>query len=318
MGISDFFYDKMLKMLDAVDSSRFTGEPVERGDAPFTFVVFGDPQVSNYMFARENSFYKGCRDLARSAVIDALVLVGDITENGMKCEFRTVARMLNEISGVVNNFFLIPGNHDVRFRPFHRQLNRFRKFAESVVNGHVPAKGGYYHSHDFPLCRFIMMGTDRSTFEAAYISPAQLDWLDREIGIAESEKKPAFVFNHQTLKGANGLPYTWMGKGKWRGSIGMESNAVKSVFEKHNNVIFVTGHLHFGTSKYNYEDYGSYKCLSVPTVGAGNHGECSYDTQGYVINVYEDKIIAKARRFGDGEYIDSGVENAEIQINLDK
>ena len=316
MGISEFFYKKMLAMLDTGEPKPLQGEPLGRGDSLMTFAVFGDPQVSNYMFARENSFYAACKDIARCEGLDALVIVGDIVENGMKCEFRTVARMLTELSGKVDRFFLVPGNHDIRFRPYKLQLKRFREFAASTKNAVVPDEGRYYHSFDYPCCRFIMMGADRSKIEASYISPAQLEWLDREIGIAESENKPAFVFNHQTLKKHNGLPMTWLGRGKWRGSIGMQSDAVKRVFEKHNNVIFVTGHLHWGVNEYTYEDYGSYKAVAAPTIGAGNHGTYEYDTQGLVFSVYEDKIIMRARLFGERRFVGGETACGEVEIKL--
>ena len=314
MGISDFFYKKMIAMLDTSEPKPLEGEPLGRDGSLLTFAVFGDPQVSNYMFARENSFYSACKDIARSEGIDALVIVGDIVENGMKCEFRTVARMLTEISGKVDRFFLVPGNHDIRFRPFRAQLRRFRDFAASTKNAVVPDGGRYWHSFDYPCCKFIMMGADRSKIEASYISPAQLKWLDEEIGRAQSENKPAFVFNHQTLKHHNGLPMTWLGKGKWRGSIGMQSDAVKKIFEKHDNVIFVTGHLHWGVNELSYEDYGSYKALAAPTIGAGNHGTYNYDTQGFVISVYEDKILIRARLFGERRFSGTETPNGEVVI----
>lgn len=316
MGISKYFYKKMLAMLDESEPPPLQGEPLGRGDSLLTFAVFGDPQVSNYMFARENSFYSACKDIARCEGIDALVIVGDIVENGMKCEFRTVARMLTEISGRVDRFFLVPGNHDIRFRPYKAQLKRFREFAASAKNAVVPGEDRYYHSFDYPCCKFIMMGADRSKIEASYISPAQIEWLDREIGMAESKNKPAFVFNHQTLKKHNGLPMTWLGRGKWRGSIGMQSDAVKKIFEKHNNVIFITGHLHWGVNEYTYEDYGSYKAVAAPTIGAGNHGTFSPDTQGLVFSVYKDKIIMRARLFGERKFVDAAHPNGEVEIKL--
>ncbi len=314
MIISDYFYNKMYRMLDKSEPKPLQGEPLGKGCSLLTFVVLGDPQVSNYMFARENSFYAACKDIARCDGIDALVIAGDIVENGMKCEFRTVSRMLNELTEKVGRFFLIPGNHDVRFRPYKKQLARFRAFASSVKNAAVPEGPGYYHTFDYPCCKFIMMGTDRATMESAYISPAQLERLDKDISLAEAENKPAFVFNHQTLKLHNGLPYTWLGKGKWRGSIGRQSDDVKKIFEKHNNVIFVTGHLHWGINEFSYEDYGSYKSLSAPTVGAGNHGTFEYDTQGFVISVYEDKIVIRGRLFGERKFVDSSHPSGEIVI----
>lgn len=281
----------------------------------FIFAIFADPQVSNYMFARETCFYQGCRDISNaSEPIDALVIAGDITENGMKCEFRMVADLLNSISSKVNHFFLIPGNHDIRMRPYKKQLKSFRSFTAGIKNAYVPETKNYCHSYDFPLCRFIMMGSDKASFEGAYISESQLNWLDSEITKAENEGKPAFVFNHQALKNTNGLPDTWQTNDNYRGSIGNENEKVRAVFEKHSNVIFITGHLHCGFCKTSYEDYGSFKALTVPTIGAGNHGEYGPDVQGYIITVSKSKITIKGRLFGYGIYAPESIPCTCIEI----
>ena len=105
------------------------------------------------------------------------------------------------------------------------------------------------------------------------------------------------------------------GKGKCRGSVGWDSDKLRAVFEKFNNVIYITGHLHYGTSAYNYEDCGAFKAVNVPTVGVLNHGECSVNSQGFIFSVYEDRIIIRARAFADGEYIEC-VDNSVINIEI--
>lgn len=269
----------------------------------FKFAVLGDPQVSNYMFARESCFYSACLDIANMTEhLDALAVVGDITENGMKCEWNTVSHLLNGIADRVDRFILAVGNHDIRLRPYKAQQKAFNAFLSQTENAVKPLNGVYYYSVDFPCCRFIVMGADRNSFESAYISGRQLKWLDAEITKAQSERKTAFVFNHQPLEFTHNLPETWLGKGDWRGHIGRQSSQVKAIFEKHNNVIFITGHLHMGANQYSVQDYGQYKCVSVPTVGAGNHGVYNPDSQIFLFSVFEDKIKIQTRLCGEGEY----------------
>ena len=83
-------------------------------------------------------------------------------------------------------------------------------------------------------------------------------------------------------------------------------------------MIFLTGHLHYGTSEYAFEDCGAFKALSVPTVGVVNHGDVTADAQGYVLSVYNDHITARARVFGEGRYVDASVPNACIEIPFEK
>ena len=323
--VSDFYYRNMdaelnKRLTDGSLPELSTAEPiVKQPDALFTFAVFGDPQVSHYMFAREATFYATCRDLkTMPEPLDALCIVGDIAENGMSCEYRMVAKILNEVSDKINHIVLMPGNHDIRLRAFLVQQLLFRSFVKSVQNGVPPQKGKYWFACDFDACRFLIMGSDRGSFEGAHISHRQLKWLESELTDAEEQNKPVFVMNHQPLKETNGLPGAWQGVGSWRGSVGHRSEALRTVLSAHKNVFFLTGHLHQGVCPNSFEDYGSYKCLNVPTVGANNHGSCNALSQGYIISVFRDRVEMRARLFGTGEYVPEDIPNAFISVPLDK
>lgn len=309
MGISKWLFENMLRELHEREGDGriripSRNNPIKKEEAElFKFAVLGDPQVSNYMFARESCFYSSCLDIANmEESLDALVVVGDITENGMRCEWNTVSHLLNGISEKVDNFVLAVGNHDIRLRPFKAQLRVFNQFLSRTKNAVKPHGEAYYHSVSFPCCRFIVMGADRNSFESAYISEKQLKWLDGEIEKAQNENKTAFVFNHQPLELTHNLPDAWLGKGDWRGHVGRQSGRIKAIFEKHNNVVFVTGHLHMGANRFSVQDFGRYKCVSVPTVGAGNHGTYNPDSQMLVFSVFEDRIKIQTRLCGEGDY----------------
>ena len=323
-----FLSELFIKKMNAEIEKRFSsGEykappadaPIEiDGDAKLTFVAWGDCQVSNYMFARECSFKTAILDLKNiKGKLDTLVICGDIAENGLWSEYAVTAQLINSVKDKFTCFIGMPGNHDVRMRRYKKQLTRFTDFLKSVEGAILPQKN-YRSSTKIKGYTFIVLGTDRSSFEGAYISEEQLAWLDCELEKAGKDGKPIFVFNHQTLKKTNGLPYTWLGRGKWRGSVGNQSDKLKAVFEKHGNIFFITGHLHFGTSKYSFEDYGAYKALAVQTIGAGNHGDCSPDAQGYVISVYDDRVVLRARVFGEGRYVEKDVPCSEVIVPLEK
>lgn len=283
-------------------------------DALLTLVCWGDPQISSFSPLRTARFSAACADIANiDGAVDAILLAGDLCEFGAGREFRMLHAALTEISGHWRRILAVPGNHDLRVRHYHKQMRKFFRFLESLPNSAAPAdRLNYYYKAEINGFTFLMLGSDRSTFEAAYLSDAQLQRLDADLTAAEAAGKPVFVMNHQTLKRMNGLPVTWLGKGSWRGSVGRESDKLRAVLEKHRGVVFITGHLHYGVSKYNYEDHGAFKALSLPTVGVLNHGAFSHNSQGYVITVYPDRMVFRARLFGKGQYVDPAVDNAEI------
>lgn len=321
MGISNYLYARMEKGLQKLISSDKEQKAeefsriVKDEKADLTFAVWGDPQISCISPLRSARVYSAVKDLKNAESMDALVLCGDITEYGAKCEYKFVKRLIDEAGEGTRRVFAVSGNHDVRLRHHKKQLKRFQSFVKSLDKGDTDSGDSYYYTRDLNGCRFIMMGTDRSTFEAAYISDAQLQRLKNDI-LSAPEGKPVFVFNHQTLKRTNGLPVTFLGKGKWRGSVGRESEKLKNVLSVRKNVFFITGHLHYCTSEYTYEDCGNFKALSVPTVGVINHGDFKTMTQGYVISVYEDKVIMRSRIFGEGRYAPESVPNSYIEVLL--
>ena len=286
-------------------------------DALLTFVVWGDPQIAAWSPLRSARLLAACRDLCKMPTpLDVLVLAGDIAENGMLAEYQTMAKLLRQCSGSFRHLLCVSGNHDIRLRAYKYQLARFNRFIAAVPGGIVGSRDHYYHKTQINGYTFLCMGSDRASFEGTCISDEQLRWLDQELENAAADGKPVFVINHQTLPHINGLPVTWLGKGDWRGTIGWESEKVRKIFEKYRNIIFITGHLHYGVSQYAYEDCGAFKALSVPTVGVINHGDYTPDTQGYVVSVYSDKIIARARVFGEGKYVPDSICGAVITIPI--
>lgn len=321
MSISNYLYGRMekgLQMILSKDGETFKSDfsPIKKDEnANLTFAVWGDPQVSFISPLRSARVYRAVVDLKNADSLDALVLCGDITEYGAKCEYKFVKRLLDEAGEGARRIFAVTGNHDVRLRNYKKQVKRFQNFISSLNKGDTDFGDSYYYTRDINGYRFIMMGTDRSTFEAAFISDMQLKKLKEDI-LSAPKDKPIFVFNHQTLKRTNGLPKTFLGKGKWRGSVGRESEKLKNVLSVRKNVFYITGHLHYCTSEYTYEDCGNFKALSVPTVGVINHGEFKDMTQGYVISVYEDKVIMRSRIFGEGKYTEESVPNSYIETIL--
>ncbi len=322
MSISSKLYKHMVKALSKVlekgnipqpDKS----EPLELDEnSRLNIIAWGDPQISCLSPLRSARVFSACRDIENAkGKFDALVLLGDITEYGARCEFKMMAHLLNSVCDKIESVFAVSGNHDIRLRNYKKQLGVFNKFLASVRGGVTGSGEHYYHSTDFKGYRFIFLGADRNCFEGSYISERQLEWLKAELESAP-ENKPVFVFNHQALKFTNGLPMTWLGKGQWRGSVGWDNDKLRDVLESRKNVIYVTGHLHYGISQYTYEDLGSIKAVNAPTVGVLNHGSFDKLSQGLLLSVYDNRIIGRARIFGEGRYVDEKIKNNTFVIEL--
>lgn len=287
------------------------------GEALINIVLWGDPQISSVNPEREKRFRAACGDLASAeGKADALVIAGDIAEFGRLKEYAAVSDCLRPALNKVDNLICVPGNHDVRIRPYRRQVKKFRRFLTLTGKTPVTKPGRYYYSTEINGFRFLMLGADRASFESSHLSKKQLDWLRAELKKAQDGKKPVFVVNHQTLRNMNGLPDTWLGKGNWRGSVGAQSDELKEILTGAGNVFFLTGHLHFGLNEYTFEECGSLKLIAAPTVACANHGDYPAPSQGLILSVYEDRVRVRARLFSEGRYADPDVPFADFEIML--
>lgn len=307
--------DDTLKKYSIVERSE-KEEKIEKLNSNLSFVVWGDPQISRLSPLRAARVHYAVEDIkGYDGKFDSLVLVGDLTEYGEKDEYRMLGELLKPVEDKFDTVFAVSGNHDVRLKEHKSQIKRFASFLSSVKNGVPNPTDRYWFSYDVKGYKFIMLGSDRNTFEGSFISDRQLKWLDNELGNSD-KTKPVFIFNHQPLKKTNGLPKTFLGRGKWRGSVGWDSDKLRTVFEKYNNVIYITGHLHYCTSEYTYEDCGSFKAINAPTVGVINHGPFKRFTQGLIFNVFDDRVEVRSRVFGEGVYVPENIANSQFTINI--
>ncbi len=290
-----------------------TAQPIEAkdpDDVKLFFATLADPQVSNYMFGRYQSFQEACIDL-RTADLDAIVGIGDIAENGLAEEYQLV---YDEINGIADRYIMATGNHDIRLRLYSQTVSRFTKFT-NALNGDgysmadkVYAEGKLAYTEVINGYKFIVMGSDKTELEEAYISEEQLTWLDAELESANGE--PVFVILHQPLKLTHNLPNNWgNGTNKEAGSVGDQSEEIRNILSKHakdGNVILITGHLHAGFSQYSYQNLDGIHSFNVPALSIENKdGDEGGNGSGltYIVEVYEDEILFRARNCEKGEWL---------------
>ncbi|MBQ4604066.1 MAG: metallophosphoesterase [Clostridia bacterium] len=279
-------------------------------DAKLVFAMLADPQISNYMFGRYQAFQESCIDLANAERLDAVVGVGDLAENGLAEEYQLA---YDELKNIDTRFIMASGNHEIRLRAYSQCTNRIYKFidalnGEETIADRVYAEGKLAYSEVVNGYKFIVMGSDKSVFEEAYISSEQLEWLDSEL--AGEKGKPVFVVIHQPLKLTHNLPTTWgNGTNKEAGSMGPQNDDFKAILAKHANdstVVLINGHLHAGFSQYSYQVIEGFHSVNAPAFSIENKdGEEGGNGSGltYIVEVYEDEILLRARNCRTGEWL---------------
>lgn len=266
-----------------------------------TAVLWADMQISDYLLSRNEPMKAACRDIAAAeGTIDALVMAGDIAENGKGAEYRVVLDNINMFKGKVSNILPASGNHDIRLRIFNNTVKTFSEFSSSVNENLALDK--LYYSYDVNGYRFIILGSTRTEFEEAYIDEAELAWLDAELKSATENGLPAFVILHQPLKYTHNLPDAWGSPIESAGSVGAQSDDLKRIMSAYKNVFLITGHLHSGFSSYTYEEIDGIHGVNLPSLTIADDGYAHTGT-GLVMEVYEDTVLFRARDFSQGTYL---------------
>ncbi len=329
VGLNKFFYELMsllMSFLFAIGGITTPGtNDVLRqmnDDANIKFVVTGDPQVCSYNPERESNLISASQDLMNSQdVLDAFIIAGDIAENGCAEEF---ARVYDNINGFnTRNFIMCAGNHDIRLREYEQSKERFLGFMNDLNKGENPQDNLYY-KYMIDGYTFLVMGSDKGNFEDAYISDAQLQWLNIELKEATKTGRPVFVICHYPLAESHGLPNTWGSANSddvygslptyvaptdpdLTGSIGDQTNEVYEILNDYKNVFFITGHLHTGFGKNTYQtidEANNVQGVNVPSVGIDNK-DGSYNNPGTAlfVEVTPTQVIFYARDFAEGKFL---------------
>lgn len=238
---------------------------------------------------------------------DAFLIAGDIADYGTDNEYERFFRVLDN-QKVVPNMFVTMGNHDARL--FYRKNKKImiKKTAEYLKD----KTGKIYYSYDINGYTFIVLCTEKRILEKAYISKEQIGFLDRELARGTKDGKPVFVMCHQPFAETHGLPEVWK-----TGDMGEQNDEVRAVMEKYSNVFFINGHLHGGIYEKVAETINEEKgvhSISIPGYRKPNNFGIQDCGVGYYAEVYDDRVIFKARKFISGEYIKGDYTRLEYKI----
>ncbi len=296
-------------------------------DAKLQFVVGGDPQVCNYNPSRETSLIAMCDDIMNAeTTLDAFIIAGDIAENGFQDEFDRVKTDIEALP--TDHFIMAAGNHDIRLRDYNQCVERFYGFMNSLNEGKENAQiqtqtDKLNYVYDVNGYKFVVMGSDKASFEEAFISDAQLQWLNITLKELTANGDPVFVICHYPLAESHGLPNTWgsanskptqnlptynpTGDEEETGSIGGTSKEIYDIISSYKNVFFITGHLHTGFGYYTYQtisEENNVQGINVPSMGIDNK-DGTYNNPGTAVyvEVTDSKVIFYARDFAQGKYL---------------
>ena len=279
---------------------------VDPENCTMSFVAFADTHLRDTAF-QPHLFANGLADIDNAETpFDALVIAGDISEFGDAPSYEVTWEALENSEIGKKAVLLATGNHDIRLA-YEYQTELIMDKAGEYLGMEIDKP---YYSYEVKGYKFIVMGSDEWQFEKARISDEQLAFIDAEL--TEANGEPAFVICHQPLANTHGLPEVWK-----NGDLGEDSEAVKAVLMKHENVFYINGHLHDGVYEKSLEVFDAEKgvySINLPAFGKDNdYGKFTQIGLGTYVEVYEDSVVFTARDFARGENLEGCTYTFDIK-----
>ncbi|WP_169083798.1 metallophosphoesterase family protein [Paenibacillus sp. PL91] len=230
--------------------------------------------------------------------------VGDVTDHGLRAEYAEFVRIWEACKAGLPDMQFTFGNHDLFLGDWSSQLKLYESYT---------GMNGAYYDKWLQGYHFIFLGSEQGGLkDFAYLTEEQLAWLDRKLGEDASSSKPVFVFLHQPLKDT--VAGSLEGQG-WHGVI--QDEELKAILAKHPQTIMFNGHTHWELEAGHacFEGKGItatlFNAASVAYLWT-NADEYKEGSQGYYVDVYEDKVIVRGRDFVTSSWIDK--ERYEVKL----
>ena len=267
------------------------------GQKLYSFGALSDPHYQ-YDTAPED-FQRALTYLNDTEDVAFTCICGDLTSDGTATQLTAYK---NAVASYSPNtpVYAIMGNHDVR-----------ANLMDSIHNytGH-PLYYSINHGNDV----FIFVG-NVADWTTAVLSKAELQWLYETL--EANRNKRCFLFEHirptDGCGNALGL-YKRDGIVDWGGTTGQ---VFESLLTHYKNVVFFHGHSHlkFYLQEYdslaNYDNLRGSHSVHIPSLAAprddvdgdGKEDLIHADSEGYVVDVYENGIHLQGRDFVKGEFL---------------
>ena len=254
--------------------------------------------------------------------IDVMVVDGDITNYADEPSLAYYYELINEYSPVP--VITVAGNHDIGHAG-DRDVTDISR--EEAMANFIRYSNEYYgtdhehnyYSRDVEGFKFIILGDeviDGGHWDGMDISDEQMAFFDKELSEGTKDGKPVFVCCHWPVDGINGQEIIYPDSG-----IDLAVNDIKTVMEKYENVIYISGHMHGGIrctwagEKYDMpivEQVNGVTYVSLPTFGIVNMYGLLQAGTGMQMEVYEDEIIFRPRNFVTNQWFTNSVYTIDL------
>lgn len=257
-----------------------------------SITVLSDCHIEGNNFERFKGFGRILLDAQNNSFgTDVGVFLGDNTMNGQEIESIFFYGLVNNYS-FAKEYVNVMGNHDIGNGEgdYNKLAKRFYAYSEEMMG--IKTNKPYYYKVVNGVY-FIVLGEEQLSINYNEMSDEQYKFLDETLEKAKADNAVTFICCHHPV-------YNIKTSG---------DNSLWSLIPKYKNVFFVSGHTHMEIAK-NWtfiKEYGI-NMINLPrcteNMGDGDEKTTENCGIGVQIEVYEDEVVARARNYYLGNWVD--------------
>ena len=270
--------------------------PPTTGKKKYSFGALSDVHV--VLTTGAEDFQKALTYLNETEDVEFTCICGDLTQNATADELSQYKTLVDAYSANTP-VYAIAGNHEsydgtpvttAKIQPYTGQ----------------PFYYSFAHGNDV----FIMCGCYTATAGNIFTNE-ELQWLYETL--EANRNKRCFVFQHVSPWGDSGNANNAYAYGDL--FAGTKGDVFKSLMKHYKNTVFFHGHSHMKfdlqevDEKANYSEAFGYRSVHIPSlcvprdIVGGTLENIYADSEGYVVDVYENGIHLRGRDFVKGEFL---------------
>lgn len=283
-------YDKNGNRVGQIPLGTLT--PPNPGKKQYSFGALSDVHIVYQTAASD--FKKALTYLNDDIDVAFTCIAGDLTDNGK-------AEQLAQYKAVVDTYspdtpvYAIAGNHEA----YSTQPTLIEQYTGKPL----------YYSFEYDNDVFLMLGC-YSWANDGIFTKEYLQWIYETL--EANRNKRCFIFEHVFPWGDSGNPDGLYSFDMFSGTKG---SVFQSLLKHYKNTVFFHGHSHTKfylqevDEKANYSDALGYRSVHIPSLAVprdivGSALSNIYaDSEGYVVDVYENGIHLRGRDFVKGEFL---------------
>ncbi len=287
------------------------GFPTDLGKKLYSFGAVSDVHLGSTMGNDASvDFQRALTYFNEIEKVDFICACGDLTNFGTVAEFTNYKNHVDTYSPNTP-VYAISGNHDANDNYYQAETGAITKDFEGLVS--YTGKPLYY-TFEQENDLFVMLGMSRWDYGYSnedIFTEESIDWL--ESTLEANKNKRVFLFQHALRFDGCGKPYDGFPTSDMlQVQLGIR---FKEIVSQYPNVIWFHGHSHMTFDSQednpiaNYDRNFTCHSVHIPSLSMPREYENSAyvgksaESEGYVVDVYENYVILRGRDFAKGKFL---------------